>query len=121
MNQGDIIGSMQSLLDFFAKHCGERTTMDELRQLLQERGRWRKAHDLFQRIRHKSLDANRRGDQLLESQYLFEEVCAKTIYNLSGQPAPFDMDSPYWILPNAFALARKLQIEDRDILQMIVH
>jgi hypothetical protein len=94
--------------------------MDELRQLLPVRDRWQRAHDLFQRIRRKNLDAHLRGDQLLESQYLFEEVCAKTIYNLSGHSAPFDADSPYWIVPNAFALARTLQIDDREVLRIIM-
>jgi hypothetical protein len=120
MNQGGIIVRMQSLLDFFAEYCAERTTMDELRQLLPVRDRWQRAHDLFQRIRRKNLDAHLRGDQLLESQYLFEEVCAKTIYNLSGHSAPFDADSPYWIVPNAFALARTLQIDDREVLRIIM-
>jgi hypothetical protein len=122
MNQGGtIVVAMQRLLDLFVEHCNERTTLEELRQLLLERNSWRKAHDLFQRIRLKTLEATRQGDHLLEAQYLFEEICAKTIYNLSGQPAPFDADSPYWIVPTAFGLARKLRLEDREIIQIIAH
>lgn len=72
------------------------------------------------RIGKKALAAERQGDRLLQRQYLFEEICAKTLYNLSGQPAPFDADSPYWIIPNAMAFARKLGIEDREVLDRLV-
>jgi hypothetical protein len=61
----------------------------------------------------------RQGNQMLEAQYQFEEFCAKTVYNLSGESAPFDADSPYWIVPSAFRLARMLQIDDQEILQII--
>jgi len=56
-------------------------------------------------------------DELAAS--LFEEICAKTLYNLSGAPAPFDPDSPYWIVPNAFALARRVGIEPAEILAVV--
>jgi len=111
--------TIQNLLDFFAGYCTERTTLDELRQLLPEHDHWQKAHDLFQRIRRKTLDATKQENRLLEAQYLFEEVCAKTIYNLSRHDAPFDPDSPYRIVPNAFALARRLRVDDREIVQII--
>ena len=39
--------------------------------------------------------AERNGDQVLEAQYLFEEACAKALFNLSYPSAPFDPDSPY--------------------------
>jgi hypothetical protein len=32
---------------------------------------------------------------------------------------PFDPDSPYWIVPNAFALARRLGIDQSEILAIV--
>jgi len=120
MKRDNIIVAMQRLLEWFAPRSSDRRSMDELMGLLSaERARWQQAHGLFDRIRHKTLDADRRGDKLLQAQYSFEEVWAKTIYNLSRHPAPFDADSPYWIIPNAVALARKLQIDETEILRII--
>ena len=114
-----ILDAMQRLIDLFAPRCADRSTLDELRQMLADDRSWPAAHDLFDRIRHKTLEAERQHDQLLEMQYLFEEICAKTLYNLSYPRGPFDADSPYWIVPNAFALARRLGIDNADILRII--
>lgn len=89
-------------------------------RLLSERDRWKDAHSLFYRIRKKTLAADKEGDPILQCQYLLEEICAKTIYNLSGQPAPFDPDSPYWIIPNAIALACQLGLDDKEVVDLIV-
>ena len=56
----------------------------------------------------------------MEAQFCFEEACAKTLYNLTGRPAPFDTDSPFWIVPNAIVTARYFEIDERDILRAIV-
>ena len=64
--------------------------------------------------------AQRSADPLLEAQYLFEEACAKTLYNLSGGAAPFDAYVPFSVVPNAFTLARRLGIGDLEIVQAIM-
>ena len=102
---------VEKLIELFAERCKDRETLDELTALAADRSRWSKAHGLFDRIRRKTLVAERAGDQTLTAQYVFEEICAKTLYNLSGESAPFDADSPYWIVPNAFALARRIGVE----------
>jgi hypothetical protein len=120
MKSNGIIVAMRRLLEWLAPRCSDHSSIDELLGLLSaERTRWQHAHSLFDRIRHKTLDAAGRGDKVLEAQYGFEEVCAKTIYNLSGYPAPFDADSPYWIIPNAVTMARELHISDSEILKAI--
>ena len=110
---------LKTLIETFAARTTDRTTLDELYHMIEDRSTWHKAHDLFQRIRLKNLDAGRRVEPQLEAQYCFEEVCAKTLYNLSGRPAPFDADSPYWIVPNALAAARQLGIDERDIVTIV--
>ena len=98
----------------FLPRCNDRETLLALDTMAAEPSQWSEGHALFQRIRSKTLAAERAGDRLSNTQYCFEEVCAKTLYNLSGFPAPFDRDSPDWILPNALALAKVLSIPDPD-------
>ena len=110
---------MRDLIALFAPRCPDRTTLDGLAEMLVDRECWQEAHDLFRRIRLKYLAATRANDKVLEAQYCFEEVCAKTIYNLSGASAPFDADSPYWVVPNALLLARQLKLDDASILRVV--
>ena len=120
MNRGgSIIEHLMRLLAVLSVHCQDRSTLDALSRIAGDRERWPEAHDLFQRIREKTLDAEQRSDASLSAQYLFEEICAKTLYNLSHSPAPFDSDSPYWIVPSALALARALEIDRELVLQAI--
>ena len=85
-----------------------------------DRAFWRKAHDLFDRVRDKHLKAARRNNALLMAQYQFEEACAKTLYNFSGELAPFDSDSPYWIVPTALNLAHEMKIGELDIVEIVL-
>ena len=50
---------------------------------------------------------------------MFEEAIAKTLHNLTRSDAPFDPDSPYWVLKNALALAKALKIEPAKIAQIV--
>jgi len=113
MNYGGlIIPMMIEMVNFFQQRCAETSTLGELATILTDKSQWPKAHDLFGRIRQKSHDANRNAIEGLMAQYRFEVMCAKTLYNLSGRPAPFDQDSPFFVVPNAIALARCLGVKD---------
>lgn len=116
---GSIIGDMARLLELFAPHCADRETLDWLHGAVRDRGKWQKAHGVFGHIRHKTLKAERSRNAVVEAQYLFEEICAKTLYNLSYSPAPFDADSQYWVVPNAIAFARLLGIGDAAVLECV--
>ncbi|MFO0568932.1 MAG: hypothetical protein U0263_24960 [Polyangiaceae bacterium] len=114
-----IVGDIGKLIELFAPRCQDRGTLDVLRALLGEPGRWREAHDLFGTIRDRTLAAERANDRVRTAQYLFEEVCAQSLFNLSGAPAPFDADAPYWIVPNAFALARALGVLPEKVSEIV--
>ncbi len=117
MNQGGaIIDDIERLLELFAGRCDDRNTFDELLAMVHKPARWKLAHGLFQRIRKKSLTAEKARNVVATAQYMFEEVCAKTLYNLSGESAPFDADSPYWVVPNAIAFGRTIGIEESTVL-----
>lgn len=112
MPTGDIITAMLAPLMFFESRCEDKDTLRKLIALAKETSRPRQARALFNEIRQKTLAAQKRNDELALAQYFFEEVCAKTLYNISGEPAPYDPDSPFWILPRALKLGRMLGITD---------
>ena len=114
-----MLDHIKRLIELFAQHCSDRTTLDELHRMIDDRRSWPKAHDLFDRIRTKTLEAEELKDERANCQYLFEEVCAETLYNLTDTDAPFDSDSPYWIVPNALSLARRIGIQDSQISNIV--
>ncbi|WP_245455502.1 MULTISPECIES: hypothetical protein [unclassified Mesorhizobium] len=91
-----MLRQMQELFEFFGPHVRDTETLDRLRTMVKDRGAWLKAHHLFDHIRHKTLRAEKANDVQALAQYMFEEVCAKALFNLTHSNAPFDADSPYW-------------------------
>jgi hypothetical protein len=114
-----MLDAMRQLVQLIRSAAADRQTLDELLVMIDDRGRWRNGHALFDRIRDKTLKAERGKDGKLEAQYLFEEVCAKTLYNMAGEPAPFDAHSPYWIVPNALRAAKKMGIETSRVVAIV--
>lgn len=110
---------MQSLIGLFCPHCADTDTLRQLGQMIGDRGSWAKSRNLFEAIRLKNLKAQRLGDRRSEAQYCFEEVCAKTLYNLTMQPASYDPDTPYWIVPKALSLARELGLSPMDVVVVV--
>ena len=100
-----MIEAILRLLELFDGRVPDSETRNWVRGTAGHKENWRKAHDVFDKVRRRKLAAIRNHDATREMQYHFEEVCLKSIYNESGYPAPFDSDSPYWIFPLALALA----------------
>ncbi len=121
----DVIEAMLELLEFFRPRLSDLSTFQELEDLARHQTKWRKAYALFGKIRSKTLRAIKKHDKAHEAQYCFEEICAKTLYNLSGGSqalAPFDEDSPFWILPLAVSLAQTVGVDDiREISSLLRH
>ncbi|MCZ4307197.1 hypothetical protein O4G98_20905, partial [Zoogloeaceae bacterium G21618-S1] len=120
MNYGsDVIRAISDLATFFA----ERTPSPERLLMLSSvagkpRSEWNAAKSIFDQSRSQYRSAN--GCHAIEAQCQFESMCAKTLYNLSGAPAPFDADSPYWIVPMALKLATVLNIEQQEVIDIVV-
>jgi hypothetical protein len=72
----------------------------DLVDILQAPGRWKEAHDQFTTIRTKiTLPFERQKKKDSEAYFVFvAEQAAKTVYNCSGESAPFDDDSFEWLL-----------------------
>jgi hypothetical protein len=69
-----MLDEMRRLIEAFAAHSQDRSTLDELHGMIGDRKTWHEAHALFRRIRQKTVAAERRKDELANCQYLFEEV-----------------------------------------------
>lgn len=50
---------------------------------------------------------------------MFEEAIAKTLFNLTKSNAPFDPDSPYWVIKNALSLAKILDIPTKEVVDIV--
>ncbi len=120
-HQGQILDGISGLSELFAQHCHDRSTLDELRETasVNDRRKWKGAKGLFDRIRTKSNRAYGAGESVAYAQYLFEEACAKTLYNLSNPSAPFDADSPYWVVPKALILAQRLGVPEEEVVRRV--
>lgn len=110
-----IVKDMKALLDMFEPHVPDKESNRLVWKFCDERQRWTKAHGLHSTIRDRTNRAARQGDKTSEIQYLFEEVVAKTLFNLTRPDAPFDPDSPYWVLRNAISLALAIKIEPQKV------
>src|SRR5215831_11429532 len=108
----DIITALLAPLLFFEGRCKDKETLRKLITLASDRSRRKEAHELFSEIRRKTLAAEQRNDQLALAQYNFEEICAKTLYNMTREPAPFDPDSPFLVLLLAMELGHMLGVTD---------
>lgn len=85
-------GLVLSRFDNYVK--GIPTSIKELYSIIDSKDRWNEAHGQFNKIRQFLLDNK---DFKPEAYLLLAEKVAKTTYNSSGQPAPFDSDSGFYI------------------------
>lgn len=113
-----LIDQMKQLIALFLPFCRDTETLAELLALLADEKSWIKAHYLSTRIRTKAISASKSGDVKAEMQFSFEEICAKTLHNLSNSKRPFEADTPYWIIPLALKLAKVLEIDERKVLEI---
>jgi hypothetical protein len=77
-------------------------------ELAKNPSRWREGHDAHSAVRDLTLAEERASTSKAYEALLFvAENVAKTIFNASGQSAPFDKDAPWWIS----SCARTLVVE----------
>ncbi len=48
------------------------------------------------------------------------KICAKTLYNITYEPAAFDPDSPFWVLPHALKLGQMLGVTDAGVISPLL-
>ncbi len=82
------------LLAFFAPHRDDNSTFQKLQAISGDTSRWKKGHALFSEIRVKMLKADETNNERLQHQYSLDEICAKTLFNMSEPQQPFSAQSP---------------------------
>ena len=118
--------AMEKLIAVLAAKSPERSTLDELLRMIDDENSWINAGDLFDRIRHKYVQAARRNDACLAAQYDFEEVCAKSLFNFwvyghqYSRLVGYDPDAQFWILPLALSAARAFGIDEKEIIAAVI-
>lgn len=93
-------GLILSRFDNYIKNIP--TSIKELFPIIDNKDRWKEAHDQFSKIRRFLLDNK---NYQPEAYLLLAELVAKVTYNTSGQPAPFDTDSGHYIPSTALKAA----------------
>jgi len=98
------------------------TEREEYRDLISILGNptcWKDAHDQFSKIRTNiTLPFEREKRTDLDAFYVFvAENAAKTAYNCSGEPAPFDSDSFRWLLRCEKEFLEKMKNEANHVPQ----
>ncbi|HEY4262953.1 MAG TPA: hypothetical protein VGM98_22525 [Schlesneria sp.] len=114
-----MIDDILAFLRLFEGHAADPETHGWVMALVQDRSRWSEAHDIFDRVRERKLEAIAANDVVREGQYAFEEICLKSLYNETAALDPFDSDSPYWILKCAIGRARLINIPIDDIVAVV--
>ena len=117
--KSQVIEEILLLLDLFEASVSDVDSNRLVWKFCNEKHRWVKAHGLFSTIRDRTVKAEKDGNKVKEAQYLFEESVAKLLHNLTNSTAPFDADSPYWIIKNALALARELDIAEQSVIDIV--
>ena len=118
-----------ALLRLFHDRAPDRETNARVIELIADRDKWSRAHDLFDEIRDLALqatgDAGRppvpkdRIDWVRVNQYTFEELCLKAIFNETDTKFPFDSCSPYWVTGMAIQLARALGVPIEQVIAIV--
>lgn len=90
----------RAIVERLLPHVSPRPEYRELLEILGDSTRWAEAHSLFCDIRGNiTLPFEKREKDGLDSLFVYvAENAAKTAYNCSGEPAPFDDDSFDWLL-----------------------
>jgi len=114
-----IIAEMKSLLDIFESIVPDKESNRLVWRFCDEKAKWIKAHGLHSTLRDRNLKAIKEGNKAKECQYCFEEVIAKTLFNLTRSSAPFDPDSPYWVIKNALILAKEVGVPVEEVTNIV--
>ena len=113
------IEEIKSLLDFFEDKVPDKESNRLVWKFCDEKHRWIKAHGLHSTIRDRTVKAEKQSNNSALSQYLFEEAVAKMLWNLTRSDAPFDPDSPYWVIKNALILAKVLDLSTESVVEIV--
>ena len=108
-----------ALLQLFEGHASDRETHGWVAALAADSAKWPDGHRVFDRVRDRTLAAIAAKDRKREGQYMFEEICLKSLYNETAAVDPFDSDSPHWIIKCAIGRARQVGVPVQQVLDIV--
>jgi hypothetical protein len=117
-----------ALLRLFREGARDTETNAWTTELVADRDKWPRAHDLFDLVRKRLLAATQDGgrplpadqvDNATACQYSFEELCLKAVFNETDTQCPFDSCSPFWVAGSAIYLARALGVPVSAVIAVI--
>ena len=114
-----VIEDMQALLDLFEEYVPDKESNRAVFRYCDSRANWPRANTLFSTVHEKNLEAIENRENVLECQYSFEEVVAKTLFNMTDPTEPFEPDAPYWVIKNAITLAKALDLSPEEVIDTI--
>jgi hypothetical protein len=125
----ELQSTILALLRLFREHAHDSQTNAWVIELVADQDKWPRAHDLFDLIRNRLLEASGdagrpavqpgQGDRARVLQYAFEELCLKTVFNETDTEYPFDACSPFWVAGSAVQLARALRMPVEAVIALI--
>jgi hypothetical protein len=116
-NMGEVI---VALLKLFAGRVPDSESNARVLELAGTSSRWSAGHAFFREVRHRSLAAIKAKDQLRATQYMFEELCCKAIYNATSPQDEFDPSSPFFVAPAAARLAHAIGVSAEEVTAVLV-
>ena len=118
-----------AMLRPFRERARDSETNAWVTELVADQDRWPRAHDLFDLIRDRLLEATGDAgrprvppgevDHARAQQYAFEELCLRAVFNETDTDCPFDACSPFWIAGSAIDLARALRLPVEAVIAVI--
>jgi hypothetical protein len=114
-----LVSDILALLELFEGRVLDREAHAWVKELAADQDRWPEAHDVFDRVRRRTLEAIEKKDHIRASQYGFDEICLKTLYNETATDVPFDSEVPHWITKSALRFARAVGIPESEVIDVI--
>ena len=114
-----MVEDIVALLRLFDAHALDRETHGWVSALASDQSKWPDAHRVFEQVRGRTLAAIKAKDVRREAQYMFEEICLKSLYNETAARDLFDSDSPHWIIKCAIDLARQVGVPVERVIAVV--
>jgi hypothetical protein len=111
--------TIAGLLCLFQAHVPDAESAARVSELAATPARWSAGHAVFREVRRRLLAAVEAKDTIRSSQYCFEELCCKALYNAPRPRDPFDPSSPFSVPGAAVRLARAVGVPFESVLAVL--
>jgi hypothetical protein len=111
--------TIAGLLRLFHGRVPDAESAARVAELAATPDRWSAGHAVFREVRRRCLAAVQAKDRARSTQYGFEELCCKALYNATGPDDPFDPSSPFSVAGAAVRLARAVGVPVEEVADVL--